>query len=169
MDSLDYWNTWIDYPTSNLNNNHITGGTYQFNASAGYLNYFWDFGDNTTQVGTATMTHTYNQPGTYVVNVTISNACHSITLQDTVVVTTVGISDAGSNPASAVYPNPANDVIQVAGEEGSTYQIADGLGRVAQTGVVRNGSITVSNLAEGVYFLRIGEQESRVYSVIIRR
>jgi PKD repeat protein len=115
------------------------------------------------------MTHTYSQPGTYIVNVTISNACHSITLQDTVVVTTVGINDATSNTLPVVYPNPANDVIQVAGEDGSTYQLIDGLGSVVETGVLRNGSIAVNILAEGVYFLRIGEQESRVYSVIIRR
>lgn len=167
MDSLDYWNTWIDYPASNLNNNHINGGTYQFNASAGYLNYFWDFGDNTAQVGTATMTHTYSQPGTYIVNVTISNACHSITLQDTVVVTTVGINDAGSNPASAVYPNPAADFINVVInpiENGQVQvQLFDLSGKAASeqfafvvaSDVANTLQVNTANVASGVYLMRV--------------
>jgi len=154
MDSLDYWNAWIDYPTATVSNAFIGSGTYQFNTQQGYSGYFWNFGDNTSQAGTETITHTYAQPGTYIYNVTISNGCHEITLQDTIVVTTVGEQDITGNTTQHLYPNPASNLIYVSATTNSPYIILNMQGQQVKSGSIQNGSIDVQDLPNGVYFLQ---------------
>ena len=52
----------------------------------------------------------------------------------------------------AVYPNPANNVVNVMGEGIEMVQILDVNGRTVLTADA--GSINISSLANGVYFVR---------------
>lgn len=66
----------------------------------------------------------------------------------------------------SVYPNPAQDVINVTGisESGSQYQIFDIQGRMIDSGSLRaNATIAVSDLTAGSYVLIVlGENQSEV-------
>jgi hypothetical protein len=58
-------------------------------------------------------------------------------------------------PSVAVYPNPATDFIQVASEEKLTVSLSDITGKVLQQMTIDGrGTIAVSQLEHGVYFLR---------------
>jgi len=53
-----------------------------------------------------------------------------------------------------VYPNPANETLNISGVTSGTYEIYDQLGRQVQAGEVAN-QLFIENLAEGVYILQI--------------
>ena len=56
----------------------VTGGTE--------ISYSWDFGDGTVRAGSATDSHTYAAPGSYLVTVTANNSVSSANAQTTIVV-----------------------------------------------------------------------------------
>ncbi|MFN4911170.1 MAG: T9SS type A sorting domain-containing protein, partial [Flavobacteriales bacterium] len=56
-----------------------------------------------------------------------------------------------------IYPNPVHELLHVTGTPINTpYQIIDTQGRVRQEGTVENGTISMTTLPAGFYFLNIG-------------
>jgi hypothetical protein len=103
-------------------------------------------------------------PATAVAQNFTAPVVYTVTAQDgttqawTVTVTiSVGINEVTENVAS-IYPNPANDVVNV--KMNSTINkiaVVNMNGQVVAESVINNneGSINVSNMANGMYFLRI--------------
>ena len=62
-----------------------------------------------------------------------------------------------------VSPNPSNDKIYVSGiTENTVYSITNIQGQVLQSGVLKNYEpITISNLQQGLYFLRTTSQTAK--------
>lgn len=99
---------------------------------AGFYNEILSFGN-----------HTLNEPGN---NVFIAK--YGNTLLGT---------DAPTIEKLQLYPNPADDTIYLSTDmlvDGG-YIIYDILGRIAQQGYATNGSITIDNLSDGLYTLRL--------------
>ena len=170
--------SFISYPDT-------TGqfSTIIVNTSTGSgLGYFWDFGDGGTSTS-ATPTHQYNGPGTYLVCLTISNPtcvstfCDSVTVsspQNSIMVQSavMGIGQQLQQIKLNVdiYPNPARDAAKVrvdlpqGGE--ATMELVDLQGRVVSqianeylgTGV-NVIDLDLNGLSQGLYFfnLRVGE------------
>jgi hypothetical protein len=70
--------------------------------------------------------------------------------------------DAVSASSVKVYPNPANDFLQLeiaTQEAGKTYQIMDELGRIVASDILTSPKIAITTLKSGVYFLKIGEMK----------
>jgi hypothetical protein len=68
-----------------------------------------------------------------------------------------------------VFPNPARDILQIAGAQpGSGYELMDAKGYKVRTGVIQNGTTTISltGLPEGNYFIKLGEGNSRTVQVM---
>lgn len=61
-----------------------------------------------------------------------------------------------------IYPNPANSYINVASNDGTKYSLVDALGRVVSTGVVLNGKVDVTSVADGVYTVLVGGNASKL-------
>ena len=81
------------------------------------------------------------------------------------------VPELKSDQSFTVYPNPAGDQILVKGNisiDGSTYSITDQTGKLVLKGklINQNGTIDISALANGIYFLRIGEKNQNVIKVI---
>ena len=70
--------------------------------------------------------------------------------------------DAVSASVVKVYPNPADDFLQLeiaTQEAGKTYQIMDELGRIVASDILTSPKIAITTLNSGVYFLKIGEMK----------
>ncbi len=67
-------------------------------------NFFWDFGDGTTDTGVVVTTHTYDTVGAYDVMLIAYNACGSDTARQTVYVDSIPIADISATPTEGCYP-----------------------------------------------------------------
>lgn len=97
----------------------VNGSVTLHNASTGGFPHVWDFGDGTTSTQ-QTVTHTYTQPGTYVVYLTVTapNACVTSD-QDSVIITV-------EEPPQLVIQVPPvlcpGTTVQLDASGGTTYQ-----------------------------------------------
>jgi len=80
---------------------------------------------------------------------------------------TTGIEE--NNTAIGVYPNPANDVITVTGQENNRYEIMSVTGQTLMSGQFEsnNASLDISNLSSGNYIIRCIGNEVSVSQFIV--
>jgi PKD repeat protein len=78
------------------------------NTSVNAVSYLWNFGDGNTSTETSPV-HTYSSDGTYPVSLTsTSEMCGNDVFTETLVLNTIGISEAEMNAAFQIFPNPSN-------------------------------------------------------------
>ena len=80
---------------------------------------------------------------------------------------------AGINEATDlvvnVYPNPAANEIQFDGNESYSFSIVNALGQVVSEGTTSNQSIVVSNLDNGMYTLRLNNENGSLTSKFFKK
>ena len=80
---------------------------------------------------------------------------------------------AGINEATDlvvnVYPNPAVNSIQFDGNESYSFSIVNALGQVVSEGTTANQSIAVSNLDNGMYTLRLNNENGSLTSKFFKK
>jgi len=74
-----------------------------------------------------------------------------------------------NNNAISIYPNPANDVITVTGQESNRYEIMNVTGQTIMSGQFQsnNASLDISNLSSGNYIIRCIGNEVSVSQFIV--
>jgi PKD repeat protein len=132
------------------------------NTSTGATSYFWDFGDFTNSSATAP-THAYAVNGTYTVVLTAINGnCTDTTVF--IVDVTVGLNELVSGSNLSIFPNPANETVNVSFEQNTNdliqIELIDATGRIiAQESSLEIGtnnvSFEVTNLSSGFYTVRL--------------
>ncbi len=60
--------------------------------------------------------------------------------------------------SKSIYPNPATNVLYVTNSATFSFMIQDMLGHTVMEGSSSNGSIDISDLPQGFYFLRLGDE-----------
>jgi hypothetical protein len=86
--------------------------------------------------------------------------------------TATGFSELSSDEADfTVYPNPASDFIRIKTDKsinGSDYYFADQSGKTILKGKINSesNSIDITSLANGIYFLHIGERRGFAFKVL---
>ncbi len=60
--------------------------------------------------------------------------------------------------SKSIYPNPATNVLYVTNSSTFSYVIQNMLGHTVMEGSSNNGSIDISDLPQGLYFLRLGNE-----------
>ena len=82
-------------------------------------------------------------------------------------------SDSNSGVSNKLlYPNPANDVLNINPNFGAletNFRITNLLGQVITTGRIMNNSINISNLKNGVYLLELTDEEETFTTKFIKQ
>jgi hypothetical protein len=114
-----------------------------------------------TRQGDSTFTPT--QGGAYTVEVTNAVAWQLTLHSDTITINTATgfkqndialIQDAGKVNFS-IYPNPAKDILHVETNSTASFSLLNQSGKILiTTDINKAGSINVSNIAAGIYYLR---------------
>ena len=114
------------------------------------------FKDNVAITGATSKTLTVSASGSYTVQVT-TNGCSSV-FSDAVAIVITGIEQRIISNRSAIYPNPAKEVIQIdwsdfASDSGIEIKIYDQVGRLIITKVMTSSdnSLDVRSLEQGSY------------------
>jgi cytochrome c553 len=55
-----------------------------------------------------------------------------------------------------LYPNPAASFVNIKADNGASYSLKDALGREVSHGIITNGRVDVTNVADGMYYVAIG-------------
>ncbi len=161
--------SWFAYP--------VVSGTAPFV-------YAWDFGDGTTSTQPYP-THTYAVAGHYNVCLTITdaNGCTSATCDSTYKIASAGIIknlvvvnplagiEENSVSVNSVFPNPANDRIEVSLNQPAkgVIRVMDLTGREVYQETINSNSVrvNVSNLPVGCYNLSIVTGDKTIHSKIM--
>jgi hypothetical protein len=85
---------------------------------------------------------------------------------------TLSESTINNQPIFSIYPNPANDWIELYWDKQSphsaSYQILNALGQIVQTSVCSNHPIWIQNLSKGWYFLQVSTEEAVINKKFIK-
>jgi PKD repeat protein len=132
------------------------------NTSTGATSYSWDFGDFTNSSATAPA-HAYAVNGSYTVVLTAINGnCTDTTIF--LVDVTVGLNEMASSSNLTIFPNPANETVNVSFDQNTNdliqIELIDATGRViAQNQSIEIGtnnvSFDVNTLSSGFYTVRL--------------
>jgi hypothetical protein len=113
-------------------------------------------------IPTACESFSYGQVEDYSINITATG-----TILDNQLV-----SDAGkTNSDMTLYPNPVDNELHIAlsGQKGSEFTITNALGQLVSSGQFSEGSIDVSKLSEGIYFIELNIGQKRVIKKFIKK
>ena len=143
---------------------HTVGVTFT-GTTSGLDSLRWTFGDGGTATGTTAL-HTYTTSGTYHVCVTVYTDCGNDThCSDVVIHLPSDIAGVISNSNIQVYPNPANDALNITGIfEKTNFKLLNVTGSAVAQGTFEPGKnrVSMNLLASGVYILELkGENGER--------
>ena len=175
-------NTQPTNQTININNNaqfvvnsSDPSATYQWQTDLGVgfqnLNSVGQYSGSTNDtltVSNVTLTNN-NQPFRCIVS---SGSCSDTSAVAVLTVNNnVGINETSQDKLFAVFPNPAQSVINVKSDGkliGSVYSIYDNIGKVVLSGKLNAESTTIElgNLSGGIYMFSVGENMKQTFKVI---
>jgi len=144
------------------NANHV-----QFiNTGINATDYSWDFGDEQTSTEENPY-YTYAEEGTYIVTLSVLNACGTDIFTDTVVIVSTDNIEKISDNSFYIYPNPATSFVEILSTKFSILKIelmdisgkqVDVLDNIYENKV----NIDISELQNGIYFIKISTLKNRV-------
>ncbi len=140
------------------------------NASTNATSYLWNFGDLFNSTSTdENPSFDYSIDGTYIVTLTVYSECESATYTDTVVINTTGINSI-SNSNISIFPNPANDFVNITTKNNGNLQLIDINGKVLiNTKVNNNIKIDISDLNKGIYLIKYTSESNIINQKLIIR
>jgi PKD repeat protein len=158
-------NTTVEGPLSaSFGYTQSGSSTLQFNdqSSGPATAWFWDFGDGNTSA-LQNPQNQYNALGVYPVTFAARNSCGWDTSTATVFVASL---QEGASQTWKLYPNPAQEVLNLDGFEGELhYTISNALGQKLSNGVIQssgNKTIDISGFPSGAYVITLDQgQQTR--------
>lgn len=166
-------------PTASFSSsiNQATGLATFTNTSGGASTYTWNFGDGSATNNTQNPTHTYTTNGTYTTTLIVSNACGSDTITQELTIS-VGI-DVALLSGVKIYPNPVQNVLNIAMEEvnfeRASLVLFDSKGAKMTEkvlGALRGNvleTLDMSKLSPGVYMLQVNDGTNSAFIKIVKQ
>jgi len=169
LDSLSLWGINTNKPIADFNytGNPVVNFT---NTSTNGNNYSWNFGDGNTSL-LQNPTNTYTTTGNYTVELTTysTDTCFSSTTTQTVNVTITGIENRSNSTEIKIYPNPANNYIEIETTlQYSSIKIIDLTGKTIKQTTLKT-KIDVSNLTNGIYFIQIIGKRNTIMQKFVKK
>ena len=168
---LNHFSEW-NINTYNLHagfTENINGNVVQFmNSSTGYTSSLWDFGDGMSDVMNSPQ-HTYVSNGTFEIYLTVfdSNGCSDST-SSILQLSSLGLSEDVKNNTVIVYPNPANDYIQLASDQAIDFiTLHDNNGKIFYS--TTETSLSIKELPAGNYYLEISINGKKTLQPFIKQ
>lgn len=151
--------------TATLSANTISFTNTSYNGTAS----IWKFGDGqTSSLTNPVITFTAN--GLYGATLISIHTCSQDTAIQFFVVTEVGLTEQELNRSLVIYPNPANDIINVVGtNKYDTLFISDASGRVVLTTTLDNNytAMSVAGLPKGIYLVSLKSSDKITHHKLI--
>lgn len=145
--------------------------------SSNATSYSWDFGDGNSS-SSQNPAHSYNQPGTYTVCLSVTGTCESSTTCYTVSVSanTTGIEE-NDEITFLLYPNPAKNEVSLVTSIATVekIEVTTVTGQVVKQFPVNGNAATemdIESLAEGIYLVTAYEKDGTLLSsqkLIVRK
>jgi len=140
------------------------------NTSTGASTYLWDFGDGSgTNNSFVPPPHHFDSTGNYFITLIAKhNNCSDTIIQKVVVLPDeVGIMEYDPNKRIKIYPNPFSNKLNIVTNEGAPINIYDIRGVLIYSSILSDAitEIDLSNLANGVYFVRILNTSVKIIKV----
>lgn len=136
--------------------------------------YSWNFGDGATVANApGSVSHTYEEDGTYTVTATISNACGSETLTQTVTIENTTSLVTNTIEGLKMYPNPtSNDfTVEIDNSKSASIEIYTVQGAWVESIPAFNGKtlVSASTWTKGIYFVHvISEGKTSINKLIVQ-
>jgi PKD repeat protein len=168
LDSLSLWGINTNNPIADFNYSGDT--TINFtNTSTNGTSYFWNFGDGNTST-LQNPNHTYTTGGNYTVQLTTfsNDSCHSSVSIQNIIITTTQIEETKNSKNLIIFPNPANNFIEIKTDlDYSSVSIMDVTGKTIKH-VISQNRIDISDLTNGIYFIKITGKENTVIRKFVK-
>jgi len=147
------------------------GGDIQFfsNLSTNVIGYAWDFGEGGTAI-VQNPIYTYTLPGLWNVElITTNGGCKDTANISVMVYNTNAVNDMYSNASVLLYPNPANDYVEIdfngLGQENILLSIYNSLGKFVASHLYKDThsvKLNTTNLSNGIYFFVLSVDEQKI-------
>ncbi|MBO9703662.1 MAG: right-handed parallel beta-helix repeat-containing protein [Sporocytophaga sp.] len=168
---------WLGAPVANFNYSIEDGSVFFANHSRGAESYVWNFGDNSSLDYTKDPSHTYLADGIFTVSLEVRNECDTSEITKSVEIINTSIqSPAYLQPRINVYPNPAQDFVNINtfGDlvSGLKIMTIDGLivynmDQVADESLEK---IDLTDFTSGMYFVEVRcSGYSRIFKLFIEK
>ncbi|MEI6765822.1 MAG: C25 family cysteine peptidase [Bacteroidota bacterium] len=145
------------------------------NTTTNGVTYSWNFGDGGTS-NAENPVHTYTADGTYYVTLAVNNGCGSDIFTDTLYVYGTGINENNFTTTLSVFPNPANNLLNIgfmnSGNSTVNIGLYDATGRMirylecGKQGYFHE-TIDLGGIAEGIYLLRLHDGNQAIIKKVI--
>jgi PKD repeat protein len=168
-DSLNVWNLGVNVPWANYTQTLVTPSSFQFQSVAPTLINKWYFGDGTTS-NLASPAHTYSASGTYVVSHTVRTSCKKDSVYKTLVLAnTTAINEQSITNELKVYPNPSSHSFTIDVKNANEIWIYNSMGALVKHQIIiaNETTITISDLASGIYCVSISEKNNKQTNIKI--
>ena len=150
----------------------VTGKSVQFTGkSLNADSVSWIFADGTAAVKTISPLHVYSTAGTYNVKLRCFNECGVDSIVKQVKINSVtGMEEIQNQMHLTIFPNPAENGSTISFatsvEEAFTVYIFDSMGKLVLEQTIPPGkkSLTLSDLSEGMYIVKINSKDSQSWS-----
>jgi hypothetical protein len=170
FNGINNWNLNINKPLANFSA-LVAGDSASFNNLTTFevsdsLAYYWNFGDSSIS-REINPTHTYLNPGSYTVTLIASHCSASDTIQKNINILPKEIQLNNYN----IFPNPtANQIlINWNDHEQRNIELINTCGQKVKIfkNVLSNTPLNLSNLPNGIYFIRIYENQNVITKKVI--
>jgi len=168
-DNLSAWYIGLRDPNSSFNITNNGNLEYAFtNTSENSNDFLWLFGDDEFSTDENPI-HTYDAEGDYEVSLNVNYLCSNSSISTQTISATLGLENFSSEANIKVFPNPTSGIINITTSKqiGGDFQIEiySILGKkIELNNVVSeefNKRINIESLANGIYFLKIIDNENQ--------